>query len=60
MEEGKHTENSSEFVEVRRKTRKRKQNELSGTASLAMDTSERAAKRPNLPAISGDNLVVSI
>jgi len=41
-----------DFVAVSRQTRKRKQNEES------MDTSRVSMKRPHLPSLSGDKLLV--
>ena len=49
-----------EFVKVKTKSRKRKLQSEDGTQESAMDTSEVAPKRPNLPPISADKLTVCL
>ena len=51
---------STEFVKVKSRSRKRKQTNASQDKNSPMDVSEPSIKRPNLPPISGENLAVSM
>ena len=50
--------NSTEFVQVKSKSRKRKIKQIDDDVQKPMDVSEPTVKRPNLPSISGDSLTV--
>ena len=53
-------EQNEDFKQVnKRKSRKRKMEEDTGDVVAAMDTIDTAPKRPNLPEISSEKLVVS-
>ena len=59
MDSEKIVENTDDFVKIKRKSRKRKIQTQPEKETNSMDTSEAAPKRPHLPEISGENLVVS-
>ena len=54
----KMSTDSDDFQQVRRKSRKRKMVEDKQAKDTAMDTSDSAPKRPSLPQISGERLMV--
>ena len=54
----KMEDKSDGFVPVKAKSRKRKMGDMPEGATVTMDTSESAPKRPSLPPISGDKLMV--
>ena len=60
MDSEQKVETSEEFVKVERKSRKRKMKTTTDNAGDSMDMTEVAPKRPYLPEISGENLVVSL
>ena len=59
-EETQMEQKEEEFKQVKKKSRKRKLKEDDVATTSSMDTSETAPKRPNLPPISAEMLVVCV
>ena len=53
-------EESDEFVKVKSKSKKRKADEVEASADEKVETCTVAKRRPNLPRISNDKLLVRI